>query len=193
MVEKRIPTPEQVQRALAGILASERFQRSRRARELLAYLTGEALAGRGEGVKAYSVAVDVFGKGADFDAENDTLVRVQAGRLRNLLEHYYDSEGRAAEVIFTLPRGGYTLHFTVSDVEPTPVSPPRNRDAGCNFTGCATLVSLALGRGDRAARRGAFCGSGQRLSLQAGFGARSRPPASECHPPAGGRPGDERG
>lgn len=124
MVEKRIPTPEQVQRALAGILASERFQRSRRARELLAYLAAEALAGRGEGVKAYSVAVDVFGKGADFDAENDTLVRVQAGRLRNLLEHYYDSEGRTAEVVFTLPRGGYTLHFTLSEVEPTPVLPP---------------------------------------------------------------------
>lgn len=124
MVEKRNPTQEQVERALADILSSERFKRSKRARELLTYLVREALAGRGDGLKAYSIAMDVFSKGADFDAENDTLVRVQAGRLRNLLEHYYDSEGRNAPVLFTLPRGGYAVHFTLADLDETPVTPP---------------------------------------------------------------------
>lgn len=111
MTQAKVPTQEQVETALAAVLSSARFARSGRARELLTYLVTEVLAGRGEAIKAYSIAVDVFGKGADFDAENDTLVRVQAGRLRNLLDHYYASEGREADVIFRLPRGSYTLAF----------------------------------------------------------------------------------
>jgi len=33
--------------------------------------------------------MDVFGKGADFDPATDPLVRVHAGRLRELLSNYY--------------------------------------------------------------------------------------------------------
>lgn len=125
MTEARAPTQEQVERALAAVLSSERFSRSGRARELLSYLVKETLGGRGDAIKAFSIAVDVFGKGADFDAENDTLVRVQAGRLRNLLDHYYASEGREAEVIFRLPRGGYTLHFEAGSAPAVPEAAPR--------------------------------------------------------------------
>ena len=74
------PSPEEVRSTLEQILASNRFVRSGRASQLLGYLVEATLSGRGESIKAFSIAVDVFGKDQSFDADNDTLVRVQAGR-----------------------------------------------------------------------------------------------------------------
>jgi tetratricopeptide (TPR) repeat protein len=105
------PSPEDVRSILARVLASGRFVRSRRASQLLSYLVEATLSGRGENIKAFSIAVDVFGKDQSFDADNDTLVRVQAGRLRDMLETYFEGEGRDAPVLITMPRGGYVLHF----------------------------------------------------------------------------------
>lgn len=111
MLVTQKPTNDQISAALSAILQSPRFVRSQRSRALLSYLAEAAQSGRSETVKAFSIAVDVFGKGSDFDAEKDTLVRVQAGRLRDMLDHYYAVEGRDSEVIFSLPRGGYTLRI----------------------------------------------------------------------------------
>lgn len=105
------PSPEEVRSTLEQILASSRFVRSGRASQLLSYLVEATLSGRGESIKAFSIAVDVFGKDQSFDADNDTLVRVQAGRLRTMLENYYEGEGRGAPVIIHMPRGSYVLQF----------------------------------------------------------------------------------
>jgi hypothetical protein len=73
---------------LDRVLSSETFRRSERARSLLAYLVARQQSGEAEKLKGYAIAVDVFGKDAEFDASTDALVRVQAGRLRELLNHY---------------------------------------------------------------------------------------------------------
>ncbi|MGB7287043.1 MAG: hypothetical protein WBC71_08935, partial [Salaquimonas sp.] len=71
----------------------------------------EELAGRGEALKGFSVAVDVFGKDADFDATSDPLVRVHAGRLRELLSVYYADEGKTDPIRISIPVGRYRPRF----------------------------------------------------------------------------------
>ncbi|EHK57520.1 hypothetical protein MAXJ12_09478, partial [Mesorhizobium alhagi CCNWXJ12-2] len=78
---------------LERILTSETFGRSERARNLLRYLIEQEQAGHADRLKGFAIAVDVFGKDADFDPSTDAVVRVQAGRLRELLAHYYETEG----------------------------------------------------------------------------------------------------
>jgi TolB-like protein len=98
---------EQLQR----ILASPRFGVTERLKRFLAYVVEEALQGRGNRIKAYTVATDVFGRGASFDAHSDPIVRVEAGHLRQALERYYLTDGTADKVIITIPKGSYQPRF----------------------------------------------------------------------------------
>lgn len=93
--------------ALERLVASETFARSNRARKLLRYLVERELAGEAEQLKGFAIAVDVFGKDAEFDSATDAVVRVQAGRLRELLTQYYAAEGADDPVRILIPRGSY--------------------------------------------------------------------------------------
>ena len=75
--------------------------------DLLAYLIKEELQGRGENVKAYAIALDVLGRGADFDPTTDSIVRVEVARLRDALELHYARSRDASEPKITIPKGSY--------------------------------------------------------------------------------------
>src|SRR5215208_446623 len=66
-----------IRRQLDRILEHEAFNASARVRAFLAYVVEEALAGRGNRIKAFAIAQDVFGRNASFDAHADPLVRVE--------------------------------------------------------------------------------------------------------------------
>lgn len=69
------------------------------------------LAGEAERLKGFAIAVDVFGKDAEFDSATDAVVRVQAGRLRELLAHYYAAEGSTDPIRIVIPRGSYVPSY----------------------------------------------------------------------------------
>ncbi|RDJ19818.1 hypothetical protein DWF00_04340 [Bosea caraganae] len=75
----------------------------------------ESLAGRGDRIKAYTIAVDVFGRGADFDGMLDPVVRIEAGRLRQALAEYYAGSGQAERIRISLPKGAYEPVFEIVD------------------------------------------------------------------------------
>ena len=75
-------------------------------RQLLRYLVDATLAGDAERLKGYAIGVDVFERGAAFDPGTDPIVRVQAGRLRKLLDTYYRTAGQHDAVRITIPKGG---------------------------------------------------------------------------------------
>ena len=77
----------------------------------LSYIVAARLRGDEAGIKAYAVAVDVFGRPATFDPQSDPIVRVQARRLRTLIDEYYAGEGRADPVRIVLPVGRYVPEF----------------------------------------------------------------------------------
>lgn len=101
------PAAPAVRETLERLLASETFGRSERARELLRYLVERQLAGEADRLKGFAIAVDVFGRDAGFDSSTDAVVRVQAGRLRELLNQYFATEGASEPVRIAIPRGSY--------------------------------------------------------------------------------------
>jgi len=79
--------------------------------KLLRYLAKHALDHPGTPIKEYQIATEVFGRSADFDPQLDSMVRVQAGRLRAKLAEYYNSEGQEDSIAVELPKGTYLLTF----------------------------------------------------------------------------------
>jgi len=84
----------------------------------------EALAGRGQRLKGYTIAVEVFGRGPDFDANLDPIVRMQAGRLRLALERYYLVAGGNDPIVIDVPKGGYVPCFTRNERPAAASGPP---------------------------------------------------------------------
>jgi len=121
------PAAEAVRAAVERIVASPDFAASDRARRFLRYVVEETLSGRAERIKAFSVAVEVFGRDESFDPQNDPVVRIEAGRLRRALEHYYLLSGRDDPVIIDIPKGGYVPTFrlgaTAAEAEPEAAPP----------------------------------------------------------------------
>lgn len=110
------PAAPAVRETLERLLASQTFGRSERARKLLRYLVEREQAGEGDRLKGFSIAMDVFGKDGDFDPSTDAVVRVQAGRLRELLQHYFANEGIAEPVRIAIPRGGYVPAYELNAI-----------------------------------------------------------------------------
>src|SRR5258708_413798 len=79
--------------------------------KLLRYLANHALDFPGEPLKEYKIATEVFGRSSDFDPQLDSIIRVQAGRLRTKLAKYYESEGANDPIAVDLPKGSYVLSF----------------------------------------------------------------------------------
>jgi len=86
--------------------------RSRSYARLLEFLIDASQAGRVP--KELEIAMGVFGKGADFDPSQDSMVRVYAHNLRQKLEHFYATEGRAEPRRLMLARGEYRVSLSAS-------------------------------------------------------------------------------
>ena len=117
------PDADAVRGALRRVLASPDFRASKRSRDVLQWVVEETLAGRGERIKAFTIAVDVLGRDAGFDAQNDPAVRLEAGRLRRALDEYYRAAGRDDPVEIAIPKGGYQPLFTLRPGAPGPAPP----------------------------------------------------------------------
>jgi len=59
--------------------------------------------------KEITIAIDVFGKKADFDVSQDALVRVYIHKLRRTLEEFYSTQNGADITPVHIPRGEYRL------------------------------------------------------------------------------------
>jgi adenylate cyclase len=100
-----------VREQLDRIIASKDFDASDRNRRFLDYVVSEALCGRGYRIKAYNIATTVFGRDERFDPQLDSIVRIEAGRLRRSLVHYYLTAGKDDPVLITMPPGAYVPKF----------------------------------------------------------------------------------
>jgi TolB-like protein/tetratricopeptide (TPR) repeat protein len=96
-----------VREQLDRILDSGPFLQSRRRQRFLEYVVSETLAGRGDRLKGYNIAREVFDRPEEFDPNVDPIVRMEAARLRDRLREYYDADGRDDPIRIELPKGGY--------------------------------------------------------------------------------------
>jgi hypothetical protein len=99
----------QLQAEIDRLVASHILHGSESLCKLLRYLGRQAAKHPGVPVKEYQIATEVFGRQADFDPQLDSMVRVQAGRLRAKLAEYYNAEGAYDHLIIEIPKGSYAI------------------------------------------------------------------------------------
>lgn len=105
------PRPEEIRIQLERLVASEGFANAGRMSGFLRYVVERALAGETDRVKEYVIGVEVFGRDERYDPRLDSIVRVEARRLRTKLDEYYAREGADDEVIIKMRRGTYAPCF----------------------------------------------------------------------------------
>jgi len=116
-----------VETALEQLVSWPGLSRSPQLAKFLNYIVRAKLRGDEASIKAYAIAVDVFGRPQTFDPQTDPIVRVQARRLRAALEEYYAGEGASSPVRIYLPVGRYVPEFRPageSRLEAADASPP---------------------------------------------------------------------
>jgi TolB-like protein/Flp pilus assembly protein TadD len=106
-----------VREQLDRILNSGPFVQSRRRQRFLEYIVNETLAGRGERLKGYNIALEVFDRPESFDPAIDPLVRIEAARLRDKLREYYESAGQNDPIRIDLPKGAYAPYIEIRHPE----------------------------------------------------------------------------
>src|SRR5262245_21738974 len=113
----------------------------------LRYVVERALAGEADQIKEYSIGVDVFGRNGDYDPRLDSIVRVEARRLRAKVDDYYAARGSADPVIIRLRRGSYvpTFEHRAESQSPSPAAPgPPATAANRRVTSSPWLIGLAV-------------------------------------------------
>jgi len=111
--------PETAQAALKNLLASPRFSNSRRLSEFLRCIAQKAIAGQTADIGERLIATEIYGRRPDYDPAVDSIVRVEANRLRAKLREYYEGEGCDDAVRVRLPLDSYAPVF---EAAPSPVA-----------------------------------------------------------------------
>lgn len=112
-----------IRRQLSLILASPAFSRSQRSSQLLSYCVEQALRQESPSLNEYTIATEVFGRAESFDPRIDSLVRVEATRLRQRLQVYYESASPDDLIEIKLVPGSYLPLFHQRTAGPS--VPPR--------------------------------------------------------------------
>ena len=97
---------------LERILHGRALHGSDNLKAFLRFIVDKSIGDQESQLKEYVIATEVFGRGNDFDSRVDSVVRVQAGRLRTKLHEYYETEGKDDRVILGLPKGQYSPVFS---------------------------------------------------------------------------------
>ena len=105
------PSSEEVRNQLDKILNSLIFRRSQRLNRFLRFIVDHVLAGKSAEVKEYAIGRDVFDRGESFNPAADSIVRVEARRLRSKLREYYDKFGSTDSVLVGVNPGTYVPIF----------------------------------------------------------------------------------
>jgi predicted ATPase len=172
------PPDGAIRASLARVLDSGAFREAPVLSRMLRHLVEHALSGAGR-LKEYAVGVEVFGRGAAFDPRSDTIVRVQARRLRSRLRQYYQAEGCQEAVIIDVPKGRYLATFRhavrtadrpatpgVSVLPPCPPPAPRTRIIGRAREVSAVSEMLTSGSARLVTLTGAGGSGKTRLALE---------------------------
>src|SRR5579871_504199 len=142
------PTPAEVREQLARLLDSSLFRSSRRYPGMLRFIVERKLDGHTEQLKERTLGVEVFGRRAEYDTNQDPIVRISAGEIRKRLALYYQQPGHERELRIELPLGSYVpvFHPPVGAPKPAPArwaARPFRIDRRWWWLGVAACVPLA--------------------------------------------------
>jgi hypothetical protein len=134
---------------LEAVLASTLFMRAPDLSKILKYVCEKRFTNQTDAIKEYNIALKALGRGPDFRPEEDSIVRVQAARLRKQLKKYYETDGARHSVQIRIPATGYKPEFVYVQREQSgavSASPDAERDGGT-----ATRADVAINGPEEAA------------------------------------------
>jgi hypothetical protein len=130
---------------LAAILASGILDRAPAMAQILTYICEQHFTGRGAEIKEYNIAVEALGRPPDFNPKRDSIVRVEAHRLRKRLAAYYDAAGATHPVRIVIPPGQYIPQFVHPHGPPlTPPAPLRSARLRVAAVAAVVIVAVAF-------------------------------------------------
>jgi hypothetical protein len=126
-------TDQAIRDQLERVVRSSSLKRARRLQQFLRYITELTLAGEESKINEYLLGIDVFERGSDYNAAEDSIVRRQAHALRHKLGEYYRAEGKLDPIFIEIPLGHYVPIFKPNDQAASvtvPASPPNKVPSG---------------------------------------------------------------
>ena len=141
---------------LQQVLTNRRFATAERNAKFLRYVVESTLEGKSDEIKETVIANEVYGRSSTYNPKVDSIVRVEASRLRQKLRSYYENEGQSSPIRFHLPNGSYIPVFERIEQPPAfpgvfndfPLiadAPPRLRSIPLKrFTLAACLVLMGV-------------------------------------------------
>ena len=143
-----------------AVMSSSLFASHTNSSRFLKYVCDRFFAGI-DHVTEYEVAVEALGRRQNFDPQQDSIVRVEAHRVRKRLHEYYAGEGAGHVLHLVLPQGNYLPQFipaaedkaapesgvagpTPQSVAPPAPSPARPAPVGKFAVPISTLLLAAL-------------------------------------------------
>lgn len=124
----------QIHRQMELILDSKHFRQAKSLERFLRYVVARKLAGAENELKEYTIGMEVFHRGGDYDPRHDAVVRVQANLLRKRLVSYYQEEGAQDELKIELPKGHYVPQFFLRPICNSLNADPANSVEGPSVT-----------------------------------------------------------
>src|SRR5215471_2790386 len=95
-------------RELQAVLDSGIFHRAPNLANVLTYVCSQYFEGAAQQIKEYNIAVEALGRPPGFDQKRDSIVRVEAHRLRKRLREYYEADGSEHAIRIEIPSGQYS-------------------------------------------------------------------------------------
>jgi hypothetical protein len=150
-IEAERPTSDEIQEQVNRVLHSDILKASHNLHAMLQFMVAATFEGRTERLRETTIATEVFGRREDFDNRVDTVVRVQAHRLRRKLAKYYGGLGENDPWIIEIPTGSYIPRFLRRRPVATPIEPPtelpaaRPRVVAAAWVALGALIGVGLG------------------------------------------------
>ncbi|HXE62378.1 MAG TPA: hypothetical protein VN519_02505 [Bryobacteraceae bacterium] len=146
------PSELAIRSQLERMLASPLFNQSRRYSSLLRYVVENSLENGGP-PKERTIGCEVFGRDPAYDTSADPVVRTTAAQLRRRIAQYYQQVDHSAELVISLPPGGYHPEFRwpaeemAAVTEAVPVEPERKRHWLDRGRWVALIAATVIGLG----------------------------------------------
>jgi hypothetical protein len=116
------PTAERTE--YEAVLASSQFAGETNSKRFLKYVCDKHFAGITH-VSEHEIAIEALGRRNDFDPSQDSIVRVEAHRVRKRLRDHYELEAPNSALRLVLPQGSYLPQFVpASRADAEGQSPP---------------------------------------------------------------------
>jgi TolB-like protein len=106
---------EAIYQQLERIFLDPLFINSQVLKKFLSFIVDQTLQGNSQQLKEYTVAVNVLDKPSNFKPQENSIVRIHAGRLRRALNHFYNNNETPEPVHISVPLGTYVPIFSLND------------------------------------------------------------------------------